>query len=106
VVNDLVAARYVARRRVGHRLMYTVNQHRPLRLPAVEHVEVKVLLDLNIQLARWDALQPGSSALSAGTGRDSAGQHVTGERTGRGSKRTRRVGAKRNPSSRNTDKRQ
>src|SRR6202040_2791285 len=49
IINDLVTGRYVTRQRVGRHNVYTVNEHLPLRLPGAGDVEVKALLDLNIQ---------------------------------------------------------
>src|SRR5919199_2846940 len=46
IVNDLVAAGYVSRARVGSRNVYTVNPDRHLRRPIVRHSRITALLAL------------------------------------------------------------
>ena len=46
IVNDLVAAGYLSRRREGRRSRYDVHSERPLRRPSHEHHQVGILLAL------------------------------------------------------------
>ena len=64
VINDLVADGYATRLLAGGHRVYTVNEHVSLRHPANPHLELSVLLDLNIPPARREALQPRPPAQS------------------------------------------
>jgi len=44
IIDDLVAERYIVKRRVGRRMIYTVNSKLHFRHPAQKHEEIGVLL--------------------------------------------------------------
>jgi predicted transcriptional regulator len=46
ILADLVEAGYVERKRHGRRNSYRINQHRHMRHPAQEDIEIRALLDL------------------------------------------------------------
>jgi DNA-binding MarR family transcriptional regulator len=46
ILGDLVEAGFVERERVGRRNSYRINEHRHMRHPAQEDIEVRALLDL------------------------------------------------------------
>ena len=44
IIDDLVAKHYIAKKRVGRRMMYTVNARLHFRHPAQKHEEIGILL--------------------------------------------------------------
>jgi DNA-binding MarR family transcriptional regulator len=46
IVADLVEAGFVERERTGRRNSYRINEHRHMRHPAQEDIEIRALLDL------------------------------------------------------------
>ena len=59
IIDDLVAEKYIAKKRVGRRMMYTVNSKLHFRHPAQKHEEIGILL----RALGWEGKSPRAKKL-------------------------------------------